>query len=130
MKSRFGSDPRDVKAILGPCIRACCYEIDERVIDPMKKSYWDWRDFIKPLSVWKAQDFIQPGLRGNRPEDESMRLDLAEANKRDLLSAGVPHENIHDIGLCSACGEDLFYSHRRDGERTGRHMAIVGRYGS
>lgn len=130
MKRRFGSDPRDVKAILGPCIRACCYEIDERVIDPMKKSYSDWQDFIKPLSVWKARNSIQPGLMGNRTEDESMRLDLAEANKKDLLSVGAPNENIHDIGLCTACGEDLFYSHRRDGGRTGRHMAIVGRCGS
>jgi polyphenol oxidase len=43
----------------------------------------------------------------------------------DLQRSGV--EEIHDLGLCSGCRPDLFYSHRKQGPLTGRNLAAVAR---
>ena len=32
---------------------------------------------------------------------------------------------IESSGLCTSCNPELFYSHRRDGERTGRQAGLV-----
>jgi len=53
-------------------------------------------------------------------------LDLAEANRRQLLAAGVPAKNISDLRLCTICRQDLFFSHRAENGVTGRMMAAVG----
>lgn len=126
MEREFNVAPKDVTAVLGPCIRPCCYEIDEKVIEPFKKSFSNYEDFIKPLSVWKATSAVQTGLQGNMPEEESQRLDLAGAVTTDLLNAGLLPENIHDTNLCASCREDLFFSHRRDKGNTGRQMSVIG----
>jgi copper oxidase (laccase) domain-containing protein len=34
---------------------------------------------------------------------------------------------IHDLGLCSGCRPDLFYSHRKQGPFTGRNLAAVAK---
>ena len=54
------------------------------------------------------------------------KIDLAEANRRLLLEAGVPGEQIHTAGLCTMCGVGEFYSYRRDKERAGRMLSVVG----
>ncbi len=126
MEREFHVAPKDVTAVLGPCIRPCCYEIDDKVIEPMKRSFSNYLDFIKPLSVWKALSGAQNGLQGNMPEHESHRLDLAAAVTTDLLESGLQRENIHDTNLCTSCREDLFFSHRRDKGNTGRHMSVIG----
>lgn len=127
MQAEFGCEAEDIVGILGPCIGPCCYEVDERVIGPMQSAFSHWQSFIKPLSVWRSQGLDADGLSGNRPENESMRLDLAGANRSDLLSAGLLPGNIHNVGLCGCCQEELFFSHRRDKGVTGRHIALVGR---
>jgi hypothetical protein len=53
------------------------------------------------------------------------RLDLWEANTRQLLRAGVSSDHIEVSRLCTACTPELFYSYRRDGSRTGRFAGII-----
>ena len=53
-------------------------------------------------------------------------IKTAEANRRLLLEAGVPGEQIHTAGLCTMCGVDDFHSYRRDKERAGRMLSVVG----
>ena len=53
-------------------------------------------------------------------------LDLAEANRRQLLAAGLPAKNISDLAQCTLCHQDLFFSHRGEKGVTGRMMAVVG----
>ena len=50
-------------------------------------------------------------------------LDLTAVGRAQLAEAGVGE--IRDSGLCTSCEQDLFYSHRRDGERTGRQAGLV-----
>jgi copper oxidase (laccase) domain-containing protein len=50
-------------------------------------------------------------------------LDLAEVARRLLSAAGV--ERIETAGLCTSCESELFFSHRRDGGRTGRQGGLA-----
>jgi hypothetical protein len=50
-------------------------------------------------------------------------LDLAEVARRLLAEAGV--EEIDTAGLCTSCHPELLYSHRRDGERSGRQAGLA-----
>lgn len=87
-----------VRAMLGPCARACCYEVGEDV----------------------HAAFVDDGARvGDR------RLDLVRIARRRLEAAGVAA--VEDVGLCSICWSGLFFSHRRDGGVTGRQAGAVWR---
>lgn len=89
-----------IVAALGPGARPCCYEVGEEVHD----------------------HFPEPGARvGERG------LDLAAVARHRLEAAGV--EAIHDVGLCTMCAPELFFSHRRDAGRTGRQAGVVWRAG-
>ena len=52
---------------------------------------------------------------------------MPAAIEADLKRSGI--EEIHDLGLCSGCRPDLFYSHRKQGPYTGRNLAAVARVG-
>jgi hypothetical protein len=51
-------------------------------------------------------------------------LDLPAVAGADLAAAGV--DEVHDSRLCTLCSSpDLFFSHRRDGGRTGRQAGVA-----
>jgi hypothetical protein len=51
-------------------------------------------------------------------------LDLKAIAREQLRRAGV--EVVHDVGLCTICGDPtLLFSHRRDGGITGRQAGVV-----
>ncbi|MBI5569992.1 MAG: peptidoglycan editing factor PgeF [Desulfomonile tiedjei] len=113
LKDRFGTDPQDLVAVLGPAIGACCYEVDDAVLTPFRQSVPD------------PERFIRQGKTAN-PGRESLRLDLAAVNRTELISQGVAEENIHQVEGCTCCDAGRFFSYRRDGARSGRHIAVVG----
>ncbi len=86
-------------AAVGPGIGPCCYEVGEEVL----ARFW-------PLG---------PEVALGR------RLDLRVVARRLLERAGV--EAIEVSELCTSCESELFFSHRRDGERTGRQAGLVWR---
>jgi copper oxidase (laccase) domain-containing protein len=55
-----------------------------------------------------------------------LHLDLSEANRRQLIEAGVPEEQISVSGKCAACDTATFFSHRVERGHTGRMMAVAG----
>jgi polyphenol oxidase len=83
-------------AAVGPGIGPCCYEVGEEV-----------------LSRFEHLDDVVTGRM----------LDLTAVATRLLAEAGV--EQVEPSGLCTSCNPELFYSHRRDGERTGRQAGLV-----
>lgn len=105
MASAFGSQPEDLVAAIGPGIGPCCYEVDAPVADAFAR--WHWR-----------RDVMAPERHGR------WRLDLGDANRRQLLDAGVRRERMAAVGLCTSCHPALFFSHRRDG-RTGRMAGLI-----
>jgi YfiH family protein len=113
MKSRYGTNPTDLIAGLGPAIGPCCYEVDEVVLKPFRQAF--------P----QAEQFITRSESGDRSK-ESLRLDLEGANRFELIQEGVPLANIHSTELCTSCNSALFFSYRRDGVKSGRHLALTG----
>jgi len=61
--------------------------------------------------------------------NDAGKIDLAEANRSQLMGMEVPAENIDVIGLCTFCGADQFHSYRRDKEQAGRMISYVGMTG-
>jgi copper oxidase (laccase) domain-containing protein len=53
-------------------------------------------------------------------------LDLVEANRRQLLSAGVVKKNIEASPLCTKCHPELLFSYRAEKGKTGRLMGAAG----
>lgn len=53
------------------------------------------------------------------------RIDLAAANRRQLLDAGVAPERIHSLGLCTYCDAARFHSYRRDQAAAGRMISYI-----
>ena len=59
-------------------------------------------------------------------ESGPCKIDLAEANRRQLLEAGVAGTRIYVAGLCTMCGAGDFHSYRRDKDRAGRMLSVAG----
>ena len=101
-----GSSPADLQVAIGPSIAGGCYQVGLEV-----KEAFDAAGF--PESVYA-------------PDGEAhVRLDIIAANRYALTRAGVPGGNIFDLGECTHCDPDRFYSHRRDGLRRGSHWAVI-----
>ncbi len=124
MNDKFKSNPAELIAAVGPAIGKCCYEVDGKVLKPFCENFPEPERFIIPLgpASLPATDW------GNQPHFPSDRasLDLSAVARFELISGGVPESNIHSVGLCTSCRSDLFFSHRRDRGRTGRHIAVTG----
>lgn len=112
MAERHGSDPADVRVALGPCIRGDCYQVGEEVIARFAGGFTE--------TVWRPDP-----TAGGR-----YLLDLPAANAFALVETGVSPEHVLDLGRCTHCEPDVFYSHRRDRGLTGRHWAYVSLRGA
>ncbi len=106
MGREFGSDPGDLVAAIGPGIGRCCFAVGAEVGELFAAKY----PYAEEL--W-AQDAPQ-------------RLDLVEANRRQLLAAGVAAEAIFALDECTSCRTDRFFSYRAERGKTGRLMAVIG----
>ncbi len=132
MRLEFGSKPKDLVAAIGPGIGQCCYAVGEEVrsefisqfayaeelfcdvydSDPIKEKY--------PLLFLTAR---APGHSNTGP---SLHLDLAEANRRQLLDAGLKAEAISVLGDCTSCRTDRYFSYRASHGFTGRMLSVIG----
>lgn len=108
MSEAFGSRPADVVAGIGPAIGRCCYEVGPEVVEAVAA--------VTPLAAAALADPLPAG---------KARLDLTAAVVAQLEAAGVPRGQIGSAGFCTSCRTDLFYSHRREGEPTGRAGAAI-----
>jgi polyphenol oxidase len=107
LAGRFSSRSEDILVAVGPAIGPCCYQVDAPVFAAMS-----------------PHENAGPSLRPCREEGRWM-LDLALANRLQLLSQGVPSENIFSADLCTACRSDLFFSHRASRGQAGRQLNIL-----
>jgi YfiH family protein len=105
--AEFGSHPEDLIAAIGPGIGACCYTVGGEV-----------RARFAAKFSYAEELFLRRG--------EDLYLNLVEANRRQLLAAGLVADAIAAVGGCTACQPELFYSHRASGGHAGRMMAVIG----
>ena len=104
---RFSSRLEDILVALGPAIGPCCYQVDA----PVRAALEERRN---------AARFFQPCSENGR-----WLLDLSLANRLQLQERGVPDANILSADLCTACRQDLFFSHRASRGRTGRQINVL-----
>jgi YfiH family protein len=128
----FGSNPRHIKAAIGPGIQGCCYEVGEEVRTKFE-SQFDYAEKLfrevkesDPVREKYPLLFLTARAPGHGELPNRLFLDLVEANRRQLLAAGVPKKNIESSPLCTNCHTDLLFSYRAEKGKTGRMMAVAG----
>lgn len=107
MVDNFSTSFKNITALIGPAIGACCYCVNEDV-------YYKIKDTIK------IQDSL---LYGKIDGEEKYYLDLKRINEAQLREVGV--ENIDRCDLCTSCENEFFFSYRRENGITARHSAIL-----
>lgn len=132
MRKHFGSNPRDVVAAIGPGVQGCCYEVGEEVRRKfeMQFAYADtlFREVKESDAVREKYPllFLTARAPGHSELPVKLFLDLVEANRRQLLDAGVLAKNIDAAAPCTACHPELLFSFRAEKGITGRQMGAVG----
>ena len=112
MRGEYGSRVEDLQAAVGPSIGACCYAVGDEV----RRAFGERFEYAEELF---------------REVDGGMHVDLWEANRRQLLDAGLKEEQIAVVGECTACarderGERRYFSHRAERGVAGRMLSAVG----
>ena len=131
MRRCFGSRPRDIKAAMGPGIHGCCFEVGPEVRAQFESQFAYAAELFRevresdPVREKYPLLFLTARSPGHSDLPAKTFLDLVEANRRQLLAAGVPGANISASPLCTVCGNDLLFSHRAEKGVTGRLMAAV-----
>jgi YfiH family protein len=109
---QYGTRPTNLRAAIGPAANVCCYEVGSEVIDLFKERF--------PPS----EHLLTPTREGHA------RIDLHQANRDQLIAAGVSSDRIHSAPLCTMDRNDLFFSYRHEKKlkgRVGRLMSVIGR---
>jgi copper oxidase (laccase) domain-containing protein len=96
---RYGVAPDELIAAIGPCIAKCCFAVGPDVGQKFRELFGEGTDLS--------------------------RVDLVEANRRQLLAAGLRPDSIDSANLCTACDAGEFHSYRRDREISGRMVAAI-----
>jgi YfiH family protein len=68
---------------------------------------------------------VGPEVAREFGREGTVHLDLAAANREQLLEAGVLAAHIDTLALCTRCRADLFHSWRRDGPAAGRMVSYI-----
>ena len=132
MRFCFGSRPRDLKAAIGPGIHRCCYQVGEEIRRNFEsqfvyagKLFREVKD-SDPVREKYPLLFLTARAPGHGELPNKIFLDLVEANRRQLIEAGLAAKNIEASPLCTNCRNDLLFSHRAEKGKTGRMMAVAG----
>jgi YfiH family protein len=132
MRVEFGSRPEDLVAAIGPGVGACCYAVGEEVVSEFESQFQYARELFREVystDVVRTKYpmlFLTQRAPGHSPIGPELHLDLVEANRRQLLDAGLKARAVHVVGGCTNCQTELFFSHRASKGRAGRMMAVIG----
>lgn len=109
MKERFGCDPADILAAVGPSICQDCYEVSGDVIEKFKEAFdeKDWDNLFYRKNNGKYQ------------------LDLWKANESVFRESGICKEHIAVTNVCTHCNSKILYSHRETGDKRGNLCAFL-----
>jgi YfiH family protein len=100
MKAEYRTDPAQMLAYIGPSAGVCCYEVGGEVA-------------------------VMFGNKVVPYEKKKIFIDLKKENTLQLLQQGVLEKNIEVSTSCTICEKELFHSYRRDGQKSGRMMAVI-----
>lgn len=108
MQARFGTKPQNCLIGIAPSIGACCYEVDDHVVNEFRKEYVSLDTFLTPSA-----------------EQGKYHLNLWQANRLQLEEIGVPSANIVSADICTSCNAKILFSYRAEQGKTGRIAAVL-----
>jgi YfiH family protein len=132
MRLEFGSRPEHLMASIGPGIGQCCYAVGQEVREKFESQFLYAPELFRevydadPVREKYPMLFLTARAPGHSELGPAMHLDLVEANRRQLLAAGLRKGAISLSGQCTGCHTDRFFSHRAERGFTGRMMNVVG----
>lgn len=117
MQAHYGSRPEHLIAAIGPAIRPCCFAVGEEV-----------QSAFAGVFPYADELFTTAQSQDGKPQ---LRLDLQNANQRQLLQAGLAAERIEVVRECTACcrlpgGRRKYFSYRAERGVTGRMLSVIG----
>lgn len=101
MINEYNSKPENIIAAIGPSIGVCHYEVDDEPAEAFRKKFGD--------SVLEKHT--------------KFHVNMQKAIKMQLFNMGV--KNVTDSGICTFCENDMFFSHRKNGNCRGVMAAIT-----
>jgi len=107
-----GQAAKDLHVAIGPSIGPCCFEVGADVAEVFGAQFPD-------------SHAPNGGDRIVRRSGPRFHVDLWRAQEILLARCGVPVRQIKTLGRCTVCDRDRFFSYRRDGRRTGQHLAFI-----
>ncbi len=114
MIQEYSSNTKDIICCICPCIKQCCFEVEEDVKNLFENEY---------KNLENINEFIQKGdiIQGK----QKYYIDTTKINIQLLKDVGLKEENIIDSGICTMCHSEHFHSYRVDKENSGRNAAII-----
>jgi YfiH family protein len=112
MKTEYGTNPGDLICAIGPAASCRSYEVGQEVIDEF------------------SAKFSTGGKLFTQTRKGHAFIDLHLANKEQLISLGIPEQNISTAPFCTIERTDLFFSYRIENKKfgkTGRLMSVIGK---
>lgn len=132
MRKYFGSDPRDMLAAIGPGIQSCCYEVGGEVRTEFESQFAYAASLFRevkesdPVREKYPLLFLTARAPGHSELPVKIFLDLVEANRRQLIDAGLAERNIDASAPCTSCDREMLFSFRGDKGATGRLLGVAG----
>jgi hypothetical protein len=137
LQREFGSRPKDLIATIGPAIGPCCFAVGEEVRHEFDSQFAHAPQLFSevftsdPIREKYPMLFLTARPPGHSNLGPQIHLDLWEANRRQLLAAGLRASAITVIGECTACtrlpdGRRKYFSHRSEHGFTGRMLSVIG----
>ncbi|AIF43835.1 peptidoglycan editing factor PgeF [Virgibacillus sp. SK37] len=102
----LGSNPANILVTIGPSISQTNYEVDDKVVENIAEKY---------------QSIVTKHVNNGK-----YLVDLKKLNLEILLQYGISRNNIEVTKYCTFADNNLFFSHRRDGGKTGRMLGFIG----
>lgn len=112
MISYYDCNPSHVLAGIGPTIGPCCFEVQEDVVQVVKRA---------------SQIHDKVLQRKNKTH---WHFNLPKLNRLQLAKAGLKLNQIASIETCTSCHPETYYSFRRDGRKKGHMMSGIRASGS
>jgi polyphenol oxidase len=113
MRAKFGTNPADLIAAIGPAASCKNYEVGADVIELFRENFSE--NYVRYFTPTR---------------DNHAFVNLHLANREQLLQRGVLPENIYAAPFCTMERTDLFFSYRVEKKlygKTGRLMSVIGR---
>jgi polyphenol oxidase len=132
MRLEFGSRPEHLIASIGPGIGQCCYAVGDEVRQQFESQFFYAGELFRevynhdPVREKYPMLFLTARAPGHSEIGPAMHLDLPEANRRQLMAAGLKKSAIFLTQQCTGCCTNRFFSHRMERGFTGRMMSVIG----